>query len=189
MVQVTSVLANLFLTLCVWVSIDTLGYNTLSNYQRLAPARIKPGFHTCVSRTHNGARCLTMYEHQWSQAITAFAIKACKLMLIIARRVPRCSVTVTYRNQQRRTQKRFSVLRKKEQILKAKKNVTTTFGKSWFLTWCRMRYAIYIPPNTKDLAINLWMPAYGNRQNAITFARANNSDLLRALKHLMETRL
>ena len=25
---------------------------------------IKPGFHTCVSRTHNGARCLKMYGHQ-----------------------------------------------------------------------------------------------------------------------------
>ena len=25
---------------------------------------IKPGFHTCVSRTHNGARCLAMYGHQ-----------------------------------------------------------------------------------------------------------------------------
>ena len=52
-----------------------------------------------------------------------------------------------------------------------------------------MRYAIYIPPNTKDLAINLTMVAYGNRQNATAFARANNSDLLRALKHLMDTRL
>ena len=25
---------------------------------------IKPGFHMCVSKTHNGARCLTMYGHQ-----------------------------------------------------------------------------------------------------------------------------
>ena len=33
------------------------------------------------------------------------------------------------------------------------------------------------------------MLAYGNRPNAMKFARANNSDLLRALKHLMETRL
>ena len=33
------------------------------------------------------------------------------------------------------------------------------------------------------------MLAYGNRANAMKFARANNSDLLRALKHLMETRL
>ena len=30
---------------------------------------------------------------------------------------------------------------------------------------------------------------YGNRQNAIKCARANNNDLLRALKHLMEARL
>ena len=40
---------------------------------------LKPGFHTCVSRTHNSARCLKMYGHQWSQAITAFATKACDL--------------------------------------------------------------------------------------------------------------
>ena len=33
------------------------------------------------------------------------------------------------------------------------------------------------------------MLAYGNRPNAMKFARANNSNLLRALKHLMETRL
>ena len=33
------------------------------------------------------------------------------------------------------------------------------------------------------------MVAYGNRQNAIAFARAHNSNLLRALKHLLETRL
>ena len=52
-----------------------------------------------------------------------------------------------------------------------------------------MRYAIYIPPNTKDLTTNLTMVAYGNRQNATTFARANISDLSRSLKHLMETRL
>ena len=40
---------------------------------------------------------------------------------------------------------------------------------------------IYIPLNTKDLAIELTMLAYGNRKNTMKFARANNSDLLRAL--------
>ena len=44
-----------------------------------------------------------------------------------------------------------------------------------------MRYAIYIPPTTKDLAINLTMVGYGNWQNAITFTQAKNSDLVRAL--------
>ena len=77
---------------------------------------------------------------------------------------------------------------KKKQSSK-QKNVTTTFGKPLFLTQYWMRYVIYIPPNTKDLTINLAMIAYGNRQNETTFARASNSDLLRALKHLMETRL
>ena len=49
-----------------------------------------------------------------------------------------------------------------------------TFEKSLFIT----QYEIYTPPNTKDLARNLTMVAYGNRQNAITFERANNPDLL-----------
>ena len=43
--------------------------------------------------------------------------------------------------------------------------------------------------DVKDLIINLATLAYGNRANATKFAQANNSDLLRALKHLMETRL
>ena len=77
---------------------------------------------------------------------------------------------------------------KKEQSSK-QINITTTFGKSLFLTHYRMRYAIYLPTNTKDLVINLTMVAYGNRQNAITFTRANNSDLMLALKHLMEINL
>ena len=45
--------------------------------------------------------------------------------------------------------------------------------KSLFLIKYRMRYAIYMPSNTKDLAINQTMVAYGNRQNATAFARAN----------------
>ena len=41
------------------------------------------------------------------------------------------------------------------------------FGKSLFITQYRMRYAIYIPLNAKDLTIELTMLAYGNRQNVI----------------------
>ena len=48
-----------------------------------------------------------------------------------------------------------------------------------------MRCAIHMPMNAEDLTIELMMVAYGNWQNAIKFARTNNSDLLRAL----ETRL
>ena len=59
------------------------------------------------------------------------------------------------------------------------------FRKLLFLTKYRMRYAMYMPSNTKDQT----MVVYGNRQNAIALARANNFDLLRSLKHLMETRL
>ena len=50
-----------------------------------------------------------------------------------------------------------------------------------------MRYAIYIPLNAKDFTIDLLTLAYGNRQSSINFAPANNSNLLRALKDLMET--
>ena len=111
-----------------------------------------------------------------------------ELLRGLARPVPRYAVTVIYRNQQRKKQKRFSVLRKKRAKLKSK-TITTSFGKSLFLIKHRMRYAIYMPPYTKDLAINQTMVAYGKRQNSTAFARANNSDLLRSLKHLMETRL
>ena len=52
-----------------------------------------------------------------------------------------------------------------------------------------MRHAIYMPQNTEDHAINQTMVAYGNRQNAISAARANNSVLMRSLKHLLETSL
>ena len=51
----------------------------ISFYARMRSCSIKPGFHTCVSRTHNNARCLTMYGHQWSQSIPAFATKACEV--------------------------------------------------------------------------------------------------------------
>ena len=111
-----------------------------------------------------------------------------ELLRGLARPVPRYAVTVIYRNQQRKKQKIISVLRKKRAKLKTK-IITTTLGKSLFLIKYRMRYAIYMPPNTKNLAINQTMVAYGTRQNATAFGGANNSDLLRPLKHLMETRL
>ena len=154
---------------------------------------LKPGFHTRVSRTHNGAWC------QWAPMITSdhslrnkslwprnrFA--HVELLRGLVRPVPLYAVTVTYRKQRHRTQKIFSVFRKKRAKLKTK-NIMTTFGKSLFLTKHRMCYAMYMPSNTKYLAINQMMVAYGNRQNATAFAQANNSDLLQSLKHLMETR-
>ena len=85
-----------------------------------------------------------------------------ELLQGLARSVPRYAVTVIYRNQQRKKPKTFSVFRKKS---KAKnKIITTTFGKSLFLINYRMRYAIHMPPNTKDLAINRTMAVYGNRK-------------------------
>ena len=99
----------------------------------------------------------------------------------------RYAVTAIYRNQQRKKQKGFSVLQKKSKA--ENKKITATFGKSLFLIKYQMRYAVYMPPNTKGLAINRTMVAYRNRQNPTAFGRANNSDLLRSLKHLMKTRL
>ena len=61
----------------------------------------------------------------------------------------------------------FCPQKKKSKAQTKQKCITTTCGKSLFLTQYRMRYTIYIPPNTKDLAINLRMVVYGNRQNAI----------------------
>ena len=87
-----------------------------------------------------------------------------------------------------RNKKDFLFSEKKSKA-KNKKKITRTFGKLLFLLKHRTRYTIYMPPNTKDIAINQMMVAYGNRQNATAFARANDSDLLQSLKHLMETRL
>ena len=81
-----------------------------------------------------------------------------ELLRGLARPVPRYAVIVIYRNQQRKKQKRFCLLRKKRAKAKTKK-IATTFGKSLFLIKYRMHYAIYMTPNTKDLAINQQMIA------------------------------
>ena len=135
-----------------------------------------------------------MYGHQWSQAIPALAIKAC-LLATKSHILNFCEVCATiccnfdlWEPTTQDTKRFFLSSETKRTKLKTKRNITTV-GKLLFLTQYRMRYTIYIPPNTKDLVINLTKVAYGNRQNAITFAGANNSDLLWALKHLMETRL
>ena len=70
--------------------------------------------------------------------------------------MPRYAVTVIYRNQQRKKQKkRFCPTKKKEQSQKKKKN-NDDFRK--------VIISDYMPPNTKDLAINQTMVAYRNRQ-------------------------
>ena len=48
-------------------------------YKSLIQGKHKSGSHTCISRTHNNARCLTMYGHQCSQSIPVFATKAGEL--------------------------------------------------------------------------------------------------------------
>ena len=132
-----------------------------------------------------------MYGHRCSQAIPAFAIKPCVLatkshMLNFCESLCRNILRL-------RSIETNHAGHKKDSLSSAKKskttNIMTTFGKSLFLLKYRMRYAIYMPPNTKDLVINQTMVACGNRQNATEFSRANNSDFFRSLKHLMETRL
>ena len=54
-------------------------FNMIIYVQSVVSASLKAGFYTCVSRTHNGAQCLSIDGHQWSQAISAFAVKACVL--------------------------------------------------------------------------------------------------------------
>ena len=152
--------------------------------------RVTSGFHTCVSRMHNNARCLTMYGHQWSQAIPAFATKPCVLatkshMLNFCESLC-CDVLWLWSIETNNARNKNDFLSRAKPKAKI---ITTTFGKSLFPIKYRLRYAICMPPNTKDLTINQTMVAYGNRQNATAFAPANNSDLLRSLKHLMETRL
>ena len=92
---------------------------------------IKPGFNTRVSRTRNGARCLTIYEHQCSQALPTLRNKSLRARNKVAhvellrgdvRPVPRYAVTVTYKNQQRKKQKIFSVFRKEKQNQSKKYN-------------------------------------------------------------------
>ena len=112
-----------------------------------------------------------------------------KLLWGLARPVPRCAVTVMWSIETNNARNKKDFLYSEKRAKPKTKKITTTFGKSLFLIKYRLRYAIYMPPNTKDLAINQTMVAYGNRQNTTAFARENNSDLLRSLKHLMETRL
>ena len=104
-----------------------------------------------------------------------------ELLREFARPVPQYAVTVTYGN--------IKVFLSSEKRAKLEtKNFNTDFRKVFFLTKYRMCYAIYTPPNTKGLAINQTMSVYENWQNATMFKQANNSDLLRSLKHLMKTR-
>ena len=114
---------------------------------------LKAGFHTCVSITHNGTRCLLIYGHQYSQAIPVFATKPC----VLTTKSHMLNFCKGLRSLCRDMQWLWPMgtdntgKKAREQT----KNITTTFGKLLFLTQYRMRYSIYIPPNTKDLAISL----------------------------------
>ena len=92
-----------------------------------------------------------------------------ELLRELAKPVLRYAVTVIYKNQQRKKNKEFLSCEKKSEV--KNKNITTTFGKSLFLTKHRMRYAIYIPPKNKRPRNKfndgcLWKPAKCNSVRA-----------------------
>ena len=143
---------------------------------QVASLCLKPGFHTCVSRTHNSARCLKMHGHQCSQAITTFATKACELatksyMLNFCeglRDLCRDILWLWPIETDYAKHKKYFLSCKKRAKLKTK-NITTTFGKSLFLIK-------YIPDALRDLHASkykrhrnkpddgwLWKPAKPNK--------------------------
>ena len=127
-----------------------------------------------------------MYGHQCSQAIPAFAIKPCVLatkshMLNFCEACAAMCCICHLGEPIMQKAKRFSVLRKKRPNSDFRKVVISSSipdGLHKILT------SKYKRPRNKPNDC-----AYENRQNAITFTRANNSDLLRALKHVMEASL
>ena len=121
---------------------------------------IKSGFHACVSKPHGGAQCLLIYEHHCSQTIRAFATKACVLTTKShtmnfpegLRGLCCDALWLIYENMKAKYKNIFFFSEKRA---KPKSNfITTTFRKSLFITQYRMRYAIYIPLNAKDLSID-----------------------------------
>ena len=80
---------------------------------------------------------------------------------------------------------------KKKSELKTKK-FNNEFWKSHFSNSIAdaLRDLHSVPPNTKDLAINQMMVAYGNRKKTQQRSHEQTTPIsLRVLKHLMETRL
>ena len=76
--------------------------------------------YTCVSKTHNSTRYLSMYGHHFSQAIPAFTIKACELatkshMFNFCKTCAAICCDCDLWEPITKETKRFSVLRKKEQ--------------------------------------------------------------------------
>ena len=143
-------------------------------------------FYTCVSRTHSGARCFLIHKYHCSQAIPAFATKACALAskwhLLKISEGMRYAVTATYGNWERKIQKKFRTFEKKESKTK-EQFYNNDFRKVIFSN--AIPYALHDLPTSK-------CKRHHNRpyqQNGIKFAQVNNSDLLRALKNLTKTRL
>ena len=138
---------------------------------------IKPGFYTSVELDASGC------GYQCSQTIPVFAIKVCvlawnlhvKLSWGDARLMALYAVTATCGNRERRMKKIFCLLEKKRKAKEQFYNPILNVLRDLHTSRCKRLLRPY------DVCLQ-------NRQNAIKFARANNSDLLRAPKHLMKTR-
>ena len=110
--------------------------------------KLKPGFHTCVSRRYSSDRPMpTNNPSVRSKSLRArMKVAHAELLRRDARLVPQYAVNVTYGNRECRIQKRFFPSGKKR--ARPRNN---------FITQYQMRYSIYIPLNAKDLAIDLTM--------------------------------
>ena len=111
------------------------------------------GFHTCVSRTHSGTRCLSMYGHHCSQPIPALAIKTCVLatkshMLNFCEACAAMCCDCDLLEPITQGTTRFSVLRKKKSKAKNKK-CNNDFQKVVIFNSIPDALHVYIPPNTK----------------------------------------
>ena len=114
-----------------------------------------------------------MYGRHCSQAIPAFAIQSCVLatklhMLNFCEACAAICCHCDLREPITQGTKRFLSFEKTAKL--RTKQYNGDFRKVVITTQYQIRYAIYTPPNTKDLAINMAMVAYGNRSNVITFA-------------------
>ena len=137
----------------------------IRNYGRT----LRAGFHTCVSRTRNGARCINITAHKQSQKSQIKAYVHVELLRGLCRDKlwlwPVGTDNEGHKNN-------FCPPKNRAKFKTSKCNNDFRSVAISNLNW--MRYAFYISPNTKDVAINRPMVAYENRQNAINFVVAND---------------
>ena len=164
-------------------------------WRRFCFSKIEPVWfpNKCVNRTHNSARSLPINGYQRSQTIPACLHKSSKCWTF-ARCCEACAAICCNMLWLQPMETENAGCRK-DFLHSGKKSMT----KEWFHNNDFRDVAVYnsIPDALRDLHTSkckrphnrpydacLW-----NWQNAIKFAWANKSNLLRALKNLMETKL